>query len=196
MAFRNKTPIRRTDPKKISNYQGYKNDLRVDFNYRCGYCDDHDYFALADYQIDHFVPKAQLKSISPASYSNLVYSCRSCNRAKWDQWHTGDEIIPNDGSVGFIDPCDKEYEMQFSRNSRGEIVAQTTLGIWMWKALNLGNPAHSLIWKLEQIRKRIDELQVIADKYPVDSTVSIVLRDLYKRFIDYLDQLKGGAPVF
>ena len=97
---------------------------------------------------------------------------------------------------GFVDPCNVEYDKQFSRNGRGEIVAETPLGEWMWKALNFGNPAHSVIWKLEQILKIINELQAIADAYPTDSSVSVILNNLNKGYREYLDQLKGGAPVF
>ena len=196
MEFREKTPKRRTNPQVVTDYHKYKDNLQEDFGHRCGYCDDHDYFRMTDYQIDHFVPKAQLRTITPTDYSNLVYSCRSCNRAKWDKWPTGIEKVANDGMVGFVDPCDAEYGKQFSRNGRGEIVAVTQLGEWMWKALNLGNPVHSLVWKLEQIRKIINELWTIADTYPANSSVSVILNNLNKQYISYLDELRGGAPVF
>lgn len=196
MEFRKKTPKRRINSPEVADYHKYKDNLRDDFNRRCGYCDDHDYFRLTDYQIDHFVPKVQLKTIKPTDYSNLVYSCRSCNRAKWDKWPTRNEKIANDGKKGFVDPCDEEYNKHFSRNGRGEIVAETPLGEWMWKALNFGNPAHSVIWKLEQILTIITELQTIADAYPANSSVSTILNSLNKGYRDYLDQLRGGAPVF
>lgn len=196
MEFRKNTPKRRTDPQAVTDYHKHKDNLREDFGHRCGYCDDHDYFRTSDYQIDHFVPRVILKTIKSTDYTNLVYSCRSCNRAKWDKWPTGDEKLANDGKKGFLDPCDVEYDKQFSRNRRGEIVAMTPLGEWMWKAMNFGNPAHSVVWKLEQIRIIIDKLQNIADTYPADSFVSIILNDLNKKYRYYLDQLRGGAPVF
>ena len=196
MEFRKNTPTRRINPPTVTDYHKHKDNLREDFRHRCGYCDDHDYFRTTDYQIDHFVPRVLLKTIKPTDYTNLVYSCRSCNRAKWDKWPTVNEKVANDGFTGFVDPCDTEYDKQFSRNRRGEIIAVTPLGEWMWKALNLGNPAHSVVWKLEQIRIIIDELQVIADTYPTDSSVSVTLNKLNKGYRDYLDQLRGGAPVF
>lgn len=196
MEFRKKTPARRVNPKSVTDYHQFKNDLREDFGCRCGYCDDHDYFRTTDYQIDHFVPKIQLKTIKQTDYGNLVYACRSCNRAKWDKWPSGNEKIANDGEIGFIDPCDGNYDKQFARNNRGEIIAETPLGVWMWKALNLGNPAHSVIWKLEQIRKKIDQLQLIADAYPTNASISLLLNNLNKGFRLYLDQLRGGKPVF
>ena len=42
-------------------------------------------------------------NISPTEYSNLVYSCRSCNNSKRAKWPTGDENVHNDGEQGFID---------------------------------------------------------------------------------------------
>lgn len=196
MEFRKKTPIRRTNPKPTANYREYKKDLREDFGCRCGYCDDHDYFRITDYQIDHFVPRTQLKSIKLTDYSNLVYACRSCNLSKWNKWPSCNEKIANDGKEGFVDPCNSEFDKLFSRNKRGEIIAETPLGIWMWKALNLGNPVHSVVWKLEQIHKKIDKLQAIADAYPTDTYVYKMLNTLNKGYRSYIDQLKGGAPVF
>ena len=196
MDFRNKTPKRRANHKTETDYHKYKDDLRKDFNYRCGYCDDHDFFRSTDYQIDHFVPKTQLKTINLTDYSNLVYSCRSCNRHKWNKWPTGIESISNDGQKGFIDPCDSEYDKQFSRNKRGEIVPITPLGVWMWKALNLGNPAHSLVWKLEKIHKKITELQTIIATYPENADDYKKLSSLFDSFMFFLEQQRGGKPIF
>lgn len=196
MKIRNSIPARRINPKPVSNYHQYKDDLREDFECRCGYCGDHDYFRVTDYQIDHFVPRTQMKTIKITDYSNLVYACRSCNRSKSNKWPTNDENIANNGKEGFIDPCDPAYDKQFSRNNRGEIVPITPLGEWMWLALSLGNPAHSVVWKLEQLLIKIKELQSIADTFPVDASLAIKLNGLYKDYLNYLDQLKEGAPVF
>ena len=194
--FRERTPVRRTNSKLVNDYREFKTDLKEDFNCRCGYCNDHDYFRTADYQIDHFVPRTKLKSIKPTDYSNLVYACRSCNRAKWNKWPSGDEKIANDGKEGFIDPCNTEYDKQFSRNARGEIIPNTPLGVWMWKALNFGNPVHCVVWKLEQILKNIIELQKIADSKPNNVSVLTALNTLNKNFHSYFDQLMGGSPKF
>lgn len=196
MELRKRTPSRRDNPKILSDYHQYKDDLREDFNCRCGYCDDHDYFRKADYQIDHFVPRTQLRNIKLNDYSNLVYACRSCNRAKSNKWPSGDENVANDGDMGFIDPCNESYDQHFSRNVRGDIIPESKLGLWMWKALNLGNPIHAFVWKLEQIRIKIDDLQSVADDCSADMEVSTMLNKLNKEFRYYLDQLQGGAPIF
>ena len=89
MDLRERIPTRRFDPKSVSDYHQYKEDLREDFKCRCGYCNDHDYFRTTDYQIDHFVSRTQMKRIELTDYSNLVYSCRSCNNSKRAKWPTG-----------------------------------------------------------------------------------------------------------
>ena len=102
--FRHRTPKRRENPEAKNHYSDYKPELREDFNERCGYCGDHDFFRQSYYEIDHFVPRKKLKVIALNDYSNLVYACRSCNNAKRAKWPTGDEKVHNDGKVGFIDP--------------------------------------------------------------------------------------------
>lgn len=158
MKFRDNTPLRRTNQRKYTNYRAYKPSLKVDFCSRCGYCDDSDRFSDVPFHIDHFVPRDILKTIAENDYSNLVYACSRCNRAKWNKWPTCDENIHNNGKEGFIDPCNPEYDQQFERNERGEIIPTSQLGDWMWKELDLGNAAHRIIWTRTQIRKEIDAI--------------------------------------
>jgi len=75
--LRERIPKRRSNPKQVSRYRDYKNDLREDFNCRCGYCDDEDIWAggKKSFHIDHFVPRKHLKTILDKEYSNLIYSC-------------------------------------------------------------------------------------------------------------------------
>ena len=122
MDFRHKTPSRRVNSPTKSDYKKYRKELREDFNERCGYCGDHDFFRQTYYEIDHFVPQDKLKTISPNEYSNLVYSCRSCNNSKRAKWPTNDEHVHNDGRIGFIDPCDPKYAEQFQRGADGSII--------------------------------------------------------------------------
>ncbi len=190
MKFRDKTPSRRADQKKFADYHEYKNPLKQDFNSHCGYCDDPDRFSDIPYQIDHYVPKAIMQTIAENDYNNLVYACRRCNRAKWDKWPTGDEKISNNGTEGFIDPCNPEYDQQFERNERGEIIPTTPLGEWMWKELDLGNAAHRIIWTLSQIRKEMIDLQQNPHA-SMDTKIAL----LCNMYFDLEDQLKG-APQF
>lgn len=90
--FRKITPARRESVPVYKTHNEYKPLLREDFHQRCGYCGDHEFFRDTYYEVDHFVPKKSLVNISPTEYSNLVYSCRSCNNSKRAKWPTGMRI--------------------------------------------------------------------------------------------------------
>ena len=186
--FRQQTPVRSTGVPKLEPYGKYKPQLRLDFHERCGYCGDHDFFRETYYEVDHFVPKDFLKTISLTEYSNLVYSCRLCNNHKRKKWPTRDETVHNDGIQGFIDPCDLSYPAQFERMTDGSIYAKTTLGCWMWSALNLGHPAHRLKWKIEKLKVLLDELGAIE----MDSIEDLkAYKNLSTTYLDLEEQLRG-----
>ena len=187
MKFREKTPSRRIDTVIKKDYHSYKEVLKEDFNSRCGYCDDHEYFSREPYQIDHFAPRTILKTMGENDYSNLVYSCRRCNRSKWDKWPTADETKHNNGVEGFIDPCDPAYDQQFERNNRGEIIPITPLGEWMWKELDLKNAAHRIIWNLTQVRIELDLIR----KDPHVAKDNRII-ELCERYIEFEDELRGS----
>lgn len=189
--FRHRKPTRRENQEAKSHYTDYRPELREDFNERCGYCGDHDFFRQTYYEIDHFVPRKKLKTIALNDYSNLVYSCRSCNNSKRAKWPTGDEKVHNNGKVGFIDPCDETYADQFHRGKDGSIIARTELGEWMWKALNFGNPAHRVIWNLEEIRKRIRQMEESCSDGVVDSHLAADIMRFTKQYLVFEESLRG-----
>ena len=189
--FRHRQPKRRENPVSKTSYTDYKSELRVDFNERCGYCGDHDFFRQTYYEIDHFVPRKKLKTISLNTYSNLVYTCRSCNNAKRAKWPTGDENVHNNGKEGFVDPCAPEYASHFHRGKDGGIIADTELGQWMWSALNFGNPSHRFIWNLEEIRKQITVILELAKEDKIPEELSADVRTLTAKYFAYEAELKG-----
>ena len=125
MKFRDKTPVRSSNVVRQNNYSNYRSQLEIDFNHRCGYCNDKDSLRANSFEIDHFVPQKVDKN-RVLDYTNLVYACKSCNNAKLEKWPTGDKNISNDGCVGWIDPCDKDYDVQFCRDENGKIYPLTT----------------------------------------------------------------------
>lgn len=186
--FRKITPKRRTQVPTYSKHTYYKEILRKDFHCRCGYCGDHDFFRETYYEVDHFVPQKWLVKISPTKYSNLVYSCRSCNNYKRAKWPSKDENTPNNGVSGFIDPCDLTYPKQFDRLIDGSIYAKTELGEWMWSALNFGNPSHRLKWNIEEVKYLLDEL----DKLNINDVEELkLIRKLESLYRNLEDQLRG-----
>jgi hypothetical protein len=182
--FRNITPTRRTNVRSVNKASEYKSELREDFNRRCGYCDDVDSWRDTFYEVDHFVPKVYLKTISENNYSNLVYSCRHCNNAKRAKWPTKCEKKHNNGSEGFIDPCDLSYDAQFYRNSFGEIKPKTALGEYMYKEMKLYLRRHVIVWKLERLDNLIREMKMLLGN-------SDELLSLYQEHKKYIDELHG-----
>lgn len=139
--------------KEYANYTSFKPYIRDDFNKRCGYCDDLDLFhgGVRGYQIDHFKPHSikRFKKLKQ-EYSNLVYSCPFCNRAKSNKW-----IDTN----GFIDPCKDEYDKHICRNEKGQIIYKTTQGKYIYSNLNLNLKRHELLWMIEKLKKQKLELK-------------------------------------
>lgn len=190
--FRKATPARRASVPVYKTYNEYKSLLCEDFHQRCGYCGDHEFFRDTYYEVDHFVPQKYLVNISPTEYSNLVYSCRSCNNSKRAKWPTKDENVHNNGKQGFIDPCDATYAEQFERLADGSIHSKTDLGDWMWSALNFGNPAHRVKWKLEEIKILLNEL----DEVNIDSLEELRIKEKLNKLYHNLEEQLRGKPKF
>jgi len=144
-------PIRKCT-KTYASYTLFKPYIREDFNKRCGYCDDLDIYhgGVRGYQIDHFKPHS-IPKFTPLKkeYSNLVYSCPFCNRAKSNKWKD---------VGGFIDPCEDEYDNHLARNNRGQIVSKTEQGKYIYENLNLHLKRHELLWMIEKIIQQKEEL--------------------------------------
>lgn len=188
--FRDFTPKRRDIKTVVTSYRDYKSDLRIDFKERCGYCNSLDTWKLTYYEVDHFIPEAILTIKSNTDYSNLIYSCRSCNNAKRKKWPSGDENVPNINDEGWIEPCDDSYKEQFSRTINGEIKYETALGKWMYYALKLNKPQHQIIYNLEVLRSLIMELEKLNEKIN-NPIIEKLLLNTYRGFVNYIDQFKA-----
>lgn len=158
MKFREVCPKRSLDVVERTNYRDYRDNLRADFNNRCGYCNDLDAPRKEYFEIDHLVPQKIMVNKKNNDYQNLVYACHSCNNTKRKKWPSGDENIPIVGDKGWIDPCTEEYDKQFSRDENGNIIPLTPIGRWMYDNLKLYNPQHSILWNIEQLDMICQEL--------------------------------------
>lgn len=180
---RKQIPKRSLVVKKNSTYGQYKDTLRNDFNKRCGYCDGEDYFVdgIRGFQIDHFKPKKKFPHLE-TEYTNLVYCCPYCNRAKWDKW-----VEPD----GFIDPCDLTYEDNLFRNKKGQILARTPRGAFIHKELNLRLFRHELIWMIEKLFQQMKVLKVIIERMNKSHTQRVQLLEhwfeISSEYIKYTD---------
>ena len=162
VAFRERVPVRSVVAQR-ANYRLHKGALRVDFNARCGYCDSTDeYFGgRSGAHIDHFAPKSRFPKLA-SQYSNLVYACPFCNRAKSNKWLGDDARIPNNGREGFVDPCCDEFDTHLARRRSGEIVPTSRLGEYMVDEIKLRLVRHRFIWqaqRLDELMKRLLELR-------------------------------------
>lgn len=188
--FRAKTPKRRNITATVSNYRKHKDDLKIDYLDRCGYCNSVDTWRFVWFEIDHFVPQKYLKTIKDTDYINLVYACRSCNNSKRAKWPTKDEKKHNENDEGFIDPCDDEYTNQFDRTGNGRILPTTNIGHWMYKALKLYKPQHEIIWSLDELDKLIQEIEDILKTKP-NNQLKDKLLDCYREFMAYSKKLSN-----
>ena len=164
MALRELKPARREIVAK-PKYTDYREDLRADFNGRCGYCDDSDaYTDSICFHIDHFAPKTQFAELV-TSYANLIYACRFCNMRKSYHWIGLDPNVPNDGSRGFVDPCDDQYDDHLERTPEGAIVSKTVLGLYMVNRLNLHLIRHQVLWNSRRARKIREEIDPLIERF-------------------------------
>jgi len=172
-----------------SSYRDYIDQLRIDFNSRCGYCDSFDKRRTNDFEIDHFVPKKVFEELKPNDYHNLVYACKSCNRSKSGKWPSNNEKINVVDNTGFIDPCKNDYDLNFSRDDNGEIDWVTDHGKWMYKELSLFNPEHSILWKLEKLMRTIQIGIQLSEEKPDNIKIIKGLNALFLIQESYLNLL-------
>lgn len=177
--YRKDQPERRPNVEEKGDYKDYHDLLREDFNCRCGYCDSFDIRRNNDFELDHFIPQRLLNTISKNNYYNLVYSCKSCNRAKSGKWATDNELESLDGEKGFIDPCADNYHLHFVRHDDGDINWNSNTGKWMYRELALFNIQHSIAWILEKLRNAIEDGKKILNEKPDNPTVKEGLLALY-----------------
>ena len=68
----------------------------------------------------------------------------------------------------------------------------TNLGDWMWSALNFGNPAHRVRWKLEEVKILLAEL----DKVNIDLPEVLKAKDKLNTLYRNLEEQLMGKPNF
>lgn len=138
--------VRRLTPGPFTRYQLYKPSLREEFYGHCVYCRTPDPLKGHDaFGVDHYKPKARFPSLATV-YSNLFYSCNTCNRRKGSFWPSAGEekagvFVPN--------PCAHVMfrHLRFSgtrvegRTAAGKFTADTLLHLndderlrWRWFA--------------------------------------------------------------
>lgn len=178
-SLRRSRPVR-TCEKVFTVYKTYKKYLRTDFNKRCGYCDilDKTIGGTKSFHIDHFAPQVPFDHLE-CSYSNLIYSCPSCNSAKSNKWAMPTESPSHDGIKGYIDPCTTDYDEHLGRNLKGVIVSKSELGEFVRKNLKLYLLKHSIYWKFERIDDLIKEIKKEIDLLDENSAEWVASKGQY-----------------
>ncbi|MFC3051805.1 HNH endonuclease signature motif containing protein [Kordiimonas pumila] len=157
----------RTHTDQSGNYRAYRDPLKADFSNRCGYCDIHDEVLGVPFHIDHFAPLERFGELE-TDYSNLVYACPSCNRAKWNHWPMSTARPSHDNQRGFIDPCESEYDDHLERRTDGSIAGKTPLGAYISKRLKLQLRKHRFLWLLDRVMEQCEKVEVVLQSVDED----------------------------
>ena len=137
---------RRHGPTGYTNYESYRPWLRDEFMFRCVYCLHRERWNAGDttFNIDHFIPVSAEPGLI-CEYTNLLYACSRCNRAKTN-------------IVGIPDPCQVAFGECLEIRETGNVDALNPLGHKICDALALNSTKrvdarHRWIRTLEYLRE-------------------------------------------
>jgi HNH endonuclease len=178
--FRTSAPARTYSGADLASYQKYKKQLALDFRKRCGYTDCPDFWfgGMNAFHIDHRKPKSKHPHLE-RKYSNLIYACSHVNQAK-----------SNDDADEYLDPCDVEYNDHFGRDAEGNIVplpGSQEAG-YMYTKLKLYLQRYGIIWTLETLEAKLDELRTLLGRVADSQVRSELLEQHLKvttKFFEY-----------
>jgi 5-methylcytosine-specific restriction endonuclease McrA len=163
------------------------------FHHMCGYCGKHEMVSHRGMEPDHFVPN-KTDASRKCDYSNLVYSCFTCNRKKLNKWPTLDKDKSHDGHIGFVDPATPEFDTHLGRNKAGAIEYYTDVGEYMFKiAFKFDIRPTKAIWQASQLYELTDKLEIEISKKPQsdkDKYISM-MKDKYISMMIELHELQG-----
>ena len=191
MDFRDLVPSRKC-VKIYKRYRSYKPYLQIDFNNRCGYCDDLDSWigGINHYHIDHFAPKKFIELEN--EYENLMYACPYCNIGKSDKWPTSDPSINIYQDKGFLNPISYNYNIDFNRDEEGRIIPLSNVAQYMYIELNFYLKRHQIIWSLTKLLRILNEIEGIINSISDNEgkkNLEILHYKLLRIFYFYIKQL-------
>lgn len=188
--LRERCPVR-SAPAAKGHYRAYKAELRIDFGECCGYCNSPDYVlgGVRSFQIDHFAPKSTFPART-TTYTNLIYSCAFCNRAKWDTWIGDDPDVPNNGTDGFEDPCSAAYEKHLDRADDGRFIGLSPVGTFMIHELKLNLLRHQHIWQSQAFKKLRARLRLLKEDPRLKSDKKLLLLEEIEKLTEEYERFK------
>lgn len=206
--FRNNHPQRKYTGTPKTRYSDYRDDLRNDFNQRCGYTDCLDMWWGSGFQVDHFAPqkpklndpaKEALFLAKQHSYENLVYACPQVNRAKSNDWASDDPDIAIFEEKGYLHPCDVNFNDYFERTDLGGIVPKDNpVARYMWSKLRLYLKRYELYWRLDQIIEKLERLIILKDTVSLPDEIRTEalagIAELVEEQLKYFRYLRVNHP--
>lgn len=131
-------------------YPSYRQSLRKDFIYSCGYCSISEYEAQGlSFQIDHYDPQSARPDLEN-SYNNLMYACDECNRLKSDLTPPPAAL---ENGYRFYRPDQDVWDAHFGISGQ-RLNAGTNVGEFSIDALDLNRQS---LRRLRDIRSRLSE---------------------------------------
>lgn len=125
----------------------YRPTLRYDFFYACAYCSMSEFEASAvGFQIDHYLPESKHPELKHA-YSNLMWSCATCNGMKSDFEPTNDD---RDKGL-YIIRIDNEDPSEHIASDEYRVVGKTSTGSFNIDVLHLNRSA---LIRIREIRQK------------------------------------------
>lgn len=177
------------DGDHYADYNKYRQEIREDCLGRCVYCDSHEneIGGPESMKLDHFRPKKHFEHLVNDPH-NLVWSCESCNRKKWDHW----PALGISGTVlngeGFIDPFEENRLEYFEVCQDGELIPLKPPATYMISLLVLNRILLKTIRKWRyQAQELLPRLELEITKLEQIDT----LTDEQKNLLDILSKSKG-----
>lgn len=127
---------RQQTPKLYRNYRSYKRFLRLEFSFKCVYCDraEPEIGGKDRTHIDHYRPKSKFSHLLN-TYSNLFYSCPECNQAKGEYWP---KFLQWFSRQIILNVCDHDVDLHIDKSAH-KWAGLTLTGKWNIEFLKLSS---------------------------------------------------------
>ncbi len=167
---------RKFNPSPRRNYQEYKPELRMEFDYSCCWCDISEFEAggVQSLSVEHYKHKNRFPELR-LDYENLLYACNRCNGHKSTYEPS---IIQRWMKKVILNPYLHDYELHLNRHD-STWLGTSTMGVFNIERLHLNT-------------KRLIELR--KDRGLYDLLLNKALGDVDKK-LDLLEKARARGPV-
>jgi hypothetical protein len=156
--------------------------LRLDYNFRCGYCGVHEEDVGGLLEIDHFQPTSRG---GLDEYTNWVYCCTTCNRIKSDFWPKHNPLTT---TYRILHPKRDNLSQHIREEPDGRLIAVTETGQFHLTRLRLNRPQliarrrkqkelvifrvqqRQMLMRLEELEQQLEQLLYLTAQYIAGNT--------------------------